>query len=499
MSGASESSGMSGSVGQSAPGWGFASGRVADLIRTLCDEAVRRGVRIVASEKRGHIFFDQGHVVHAEFGEDVGLGAVVEMLQAGMVEFRPCARPWPSQPSLFFTADKLLAATRPGAALLTTGVRRKWDAVSAARGFSEPPPLPEIEEPVPPPGASPSSSAPAPSSAPASTRSPTTWAKATPAAGREQTPIDIDPPALTERVAPPGPAATLGVAASDLSRAVAAAVSRSTQSRSPESSTQPRPSARTERNWPELAATGANAGAAGALIPRVPVPSVSVPASKPPPSSRPATEAPSPTATAAVASRPPPSSRPATEAPSPTATAAVASRPPPSSRLSTEAPNSPATGALPSEAAGATLVEREPSAPPPRLRANAVVWVERSARRAPPSPLEVASSGTTSSRSFRHILPGTTPPPTSMVRVSGRGVILAARGDASEQLASAAAFIHNQAKLIAADLGRHGRTAVHLRGGGLSLLVLKSEVNDIAAALGPTGRLRSLLRKVGLG
>jgi len=86
-----------------------------------------------------------------------------------------------------------------------------------------------------------------------------------------------------------------------------------------------------------------------------------------------------------------------------------------------------------------------------------------------------------------------------MVRVSGRGVILAARGDASEQLASAAAFIHNQAKLIAADLGRHGRTAVHLRGGGLSLLVVKSEVNDIAAALGPTGRLRSLLRQVGLG
>ena len=148
MNGASESSGMNGSVGQGAPGWGFASGRVSDLILTLCDEAVRRGVRVVAAEKRGHIFFDQGHVVHAEFGEDVGLGAVVEMLHAGMVEFRPCARPWPSQPSLFFTADKLLAATRPGPVhLLTTGVRRKWDASSAARGFSEPPPLPEIEEP----------------------------------------------------------------------------------------------------------------------------------------------------------------------------------------------------------------------------------------------------------------------------------------------------------------------------------------------------------------
>ena len=59
-----------------------------------------------------------------------------------------------------------------------------------------------------------------------------------------------------------------------------------------------------------------------------------------------------------------------------------------------------------------------------------------------------------------------------MVRVSGRGVLLAARGEECERLANAAAFIHNQAKLIAADLGRHGRTAVHLKGGGLSLLVV---------------------------
>jgi hypothetical protein len=86
-----------------------------------------------------------------------------------------------------------------------------------------------------------------------------------------------------------------------------------------------------------------------------------------------------------------------------------------------------------------------------------------------------------------------------MIRVSARGVILAARGEQSERLADAAAFIYNQAKLIAADLGRHGRAAVHLRGGGLSLLVVKSEVNDVAAALGSTERLKSLLRKVGFG
>jgi len=85
-----------------------------------------------------------------------------------------------------------------------------------------------------------------------------------------------------------------------------------------------------------------------------------------------------------------------------------------------------------------------------------------------------------------------------MVRVSARGAILAARGKHAEQLADAAAYIHGLANLIASDLGRHGRAVVHLQGGSDSLLVLRSEVNDIAAALGPTRRLASLLKKVGI-
>ena len=126
-------------------------GDVAGLIRALCGQGLRRGVRVVAEDKRGHIFFDQGHVVHAEFGEDVGLGAVIEMLHSGSVEFRACARPWPSQPSLFFTAEKLLAAARPGAIHTLTGVRRKPDAepepASGAErpSFYDPPPLPDAE------------------------------------------------------------------------------------------------------------------------------------------------------------------------------------------------------------------------------------------------------------------------------------------------------------------------------------------------------------------
>jgi hypothetical protein len=90
-----------------------------------------------------------------------------------------------------------------------------------------------------------------------------------------------------------------------------------------------------------------------------------------------------------------------------------------------------------------------------------------------------------------------------MVRVSAGGALLAAHGRHSARLADAAAFIHSLANAISADLGgsvgpNAGRAAVHLRGGGRSLFVVRSEVGDIAAAFGRTKRLASLLRKVGL-
>ena len=85
-----------------------------------------------------------------------------------------------------------------------------------------------------------------------------------------------------------------------------------------------------------------------------------------------------------------------------------------------------------------------------------------------------------------------------MVRIASRGEVLAARGKNAAQVAEAAAFIHGLANLIAQDFGRNGRANVHLSGEGMSLLVARSEVNDIAAAFGPSERVGSLLGKVGL-
>jgi len=89
--------------------------------------------------------------------------------------------------------------------------------------------------------------------------------------------------------------------------------------------------------------------------------------------------------------------------------------------------------------------------------------------------------------------------PTTMVRLTTRGQVLAARGKDAARVADAAALIHALAQLIAADLGRRGTPAVHVRGREKSLLVVRSEVNDIAAACGATRRLATLIGRAGLG
>jgi len=86
-----------------------------------------------------------------------------------------------------------------------------------------------------------------------------------------------------------------------------------------------------------------------------------------------------------------------------------------------------------------------------------------------------------------------------MVRLTTRGQVLAARGKDAARVADAAALIHALAQLIAADLGRRGTPAVHVRGREKSLLVVRSEVNDIAAACGATRRLATLIGRAGLG
>jgi hypothetical protein len=466
------------------------SGRVAELIRAVCAVGQRRAVRIVAPERRGHIFFDRAHIVHAEFGEDVGLRAVLEMLGAPSVEFLPCARPWPSQTSLFLSPEVVLNAAAKRASeseglKIATEVRRKVQVV-AARPRPEPASS-SASTGAPgtvPPGTAASitrSSSTAPSSAAPSSRSvvPTEPASR-PLAPRASGVSAVTPAALGSAPALPAssPAPVASLPPPTLAAPILAAGSLATPASTASAPFTPTKAASPARPVPPAQTSARIASRAALSRAHRVAPRVSA-------------AAPSVAAVVSEAASPPSNTGAAETAPVPAR--ATASQPPPSE------PAAPQPSTANRAAAGSDPPSAPEHARPAPTRDSNIFW----ARREPLAPSSAKSTqlalAGSASRPARSLVEGAPVPPTTMIRVSARGVILAARGEQSERLADAAAFIYNQAKLIAADLGRHGRAAVHLRGGGLSLLVVKSEVNDVAAALGSTERLKSLLRKVGFG
>jgi hypothetical protein len=378
---------------------------VADLVRHCSSSEVRQGFRVSARGVSGHIFFERGRVIHAEFGEDCGLRAVVEMLRAGPVQLE-LASTWPSQPSLHLGPELLLSMTARDA----SRVVRKVDLPV------EPPPLPEPE-----------------------------------ANGA---------PELIAPVHPGAPRVTG-------KRAISGIMPRVVESDA---------EAPVEPAWaPRRASQASNEVDASARV-----------------------DAPVRGEASAVASR-----FSAAVAVSRLAASVAVSERAKAKAAGQRAP----TGVDPH--AAAALGQRMPSELPltraqkARSRSITVARASRSVvPNAAPPEVPVPESQRRSAKPPASSRPTVAPPgtaqPTTMVRIAARGELLAARGKNSEQLAQAAAFIHGLANLIAADFGRRGRANVHLSGGGMSLLVARSEVNDIAAALGPTERLTSLLAKVGL-
>lgn len=345
---------------------------VADIVRHCSQLDERYGFRVAARSLSGHIFFDRGRVIHAEFGEDCGLRAVVEMLRAGPVLIE-AATSWPSQPSLHLGRELLLSMAGKDA----SRVVRKVDLPV------EPPPLP-------------------------------------------------DPEAGAELVAPVHSGATRAAGR----RAVSGIMPRMAEAMA---EAQAPPSTRADAARPP-----------------------SVPA--PPPS------APSPLAP--FGAQRPPSELPITRAQKVRSRSVVVAR--------------AMKAAAKADAAGFSTTASAAKAVATKASATKAVATKASSATTP----GVSASDARATASRQQAL-------TTMVRITPRGDLLAARGKNAEQLAEAAAFIHGLANLIAVDLGRQGRANVHLSGGGTSLLVARSEVNDIAAALGPSGRLASLLNKVG--
>lgn len=136
------------------------SAQLGDLIQINCINRVRGAFRVSSEGRQGHLFFDGGQLIHAEFGAVTGLDAVVQMLgwRSGSIE--PCHAPWPSESTIDMGADALLlcAAQRldemplraSGAEELTTKVVRRVsmeeDALPAGNGV-EPQAADELERP----------------------------------------------------------------------------------------------------------------------------------------------------------------------------------------------------------------------------------------------------------------------------------------------------------------------------------------------------------------
>jgi len=82
---------------------------LADLIQINCLNRVRGVFRVCSGLEEGHLFFSDGQLVHADFGDEaIGLDAVVQMLGLRGGSITPCVRAWPEVTSIDMGADALL-------------------------------------------------------------------------------------------------------------------------------------------------------------------------------------------------------------------------------------------------------------------------------------------------------------------------------------------------------------------------------------------------------
>lgn len=84
------------------------SAQLADLIQINCVNRVRGAFRVRSGQNEGHLFFEHGQLVHADFGDASGLDAVVLMLGWHGGSIAPCVRAWPERSTIDMGADALL-------------------------------------------------------------------------------------------------------------------------------------------------------------------------------------------------------------------------------------------------------------------------------------------------------------------------------------------------------------------------------------------------------
>jgi hypothetical protein len=81
---------------------------LADLIQLQCSTRARAALRVSSDGREGHLFFDEGQIVHASAADQTGDEAVYEILNWTAGTFGKSTEPWPASPSVTTTWQYLL-------------------------------------------------------------------------------------------------------------------------------------------------------------------------------------------------------------------------------------------------------------------------------------------------------------------------------------------------------------------------------------------------------
>jgi hypothetical protein len=81
---------------------------LADLIQLQCSNRARVAVSVRSENREGHLFFDDGQIVHAVAGRLIGEDAVFEVLNWTTGTFGASNEPWPSAATVTSTWQQVL-------------------------------------------------------------------------------------------------------------------------------------------------------------------------------------------------------------------------------------------------------------------------------------------------------------------------------------------------------------------------------------------------------
>lgn len=114
---------------------------MADLIQLECTRGLTRAVRVMAGNRIGFLYFDQGQLVHAIAGAASGEAAAREILTWEGGTVRPSDSYWVKPPTIEISWQALLisaAHAQDESTRSDSGISRKFDAIETEKDCDMP-------------------------------------------------------------------------------------------------------------------------------------------------------------------------------------------------------------------------------------------------------------------------------------------------------------------------------------------------------------------------